>query len=124
MKKRFATLVLCLILACAQTVAMVSCNGKAATSDKQSTSAQTEKVENQTPAKPVTSNDPADYEKPTNLNADLSIVCVSYKTLDKTHFIDAFKSDDGNYYMVLPSAVDLSNVALYFFTKIQSSPQS
>ena len=41
-------------------------------------------------------------------------MCVSYKTLGKTHFIDAYLSDDSNYYLILPSAVDLSNVAVYF----------
>lgn len=64
--------------------------------------------------KPNSSKDPADYEKPTGLTSSFSMICVSYQSLGKTHFIDAFLSDDENYYLVLPSAVDLSNVAVYF----------
>ena len=119
MKKCYIN-VLSVILAITCTLTFFGCNQEKQvqeTPTEQTTTTQQEPTVTVPNSYVNLSKDPADYEKPKDLSADLSIVCVSYKTLDKTHFIKAFKSDDGNYYMILPSAVDLTNVALYFFTK-------
>jgi len=121
MKKLLKTL-LCMLIVASQLASFVGCgtkgdknNGIESDADKQTTALQGD--EPTVPAvKPNTSKDPKDYDVPTDLSSSFSIVCVSYKSLEKTHFIDAFVSDDGNYYMILPSAVDLSNVAVYFHT--------
>ena len=118
MKKFFTTLT-CLVFITAQILSLAACksstdktNGNETSEDVATSDIGNDQV---TPTvKPVTSKDPADYEIPTGLSSSFSIVCVSYQSLEKTHFIDAFLSDDGNYYLILPSAVDLSNVALYF----------
>jgi len=119
MKKIFTTLVW-LILVISQVISLVACQASndKSNSDKTNIDTQTTTTSSSdqtTPnVKPESSKDPADYDIPTDLSKSFSIVCVSYKTLGKTHFIDAYLSDDSNYYLILPSAVDLSNVAVYF----------
>lgn len=61
------------------------------------------------------STDPNDYDIPTTKEKAFKMTCVSYKTLGKTHFIDAFEgTGEEGYYIILPESVDISNVAIYF----------
>jgi len=115
--KKISLFALCAVLIAAQTLTLVSCGNKAVSDSKETTGKQEETTEPVVQTTPNSSKDPKDYDIPNDPAADFSIMCVSYKSLGKTHYINAFLSNDGNYYMILPSAVDLSNVALYFCAK-------
>lgn len=120
--KRLFTALICVLLVISQMTALFGCaraggdKGDALTSDRSA-------LENNVPdtpnVKPNTSKDPADYEIPNITSKEITITCVSYATVGKTHFIDAFQSG-GNYYMILPESVDLANVALYFYLPTSS----
>ena len=115
MKKIFTSFI-CLLFVLSQILSLAACQkAEDNTSEKETTDAHTTDGDLTPPTvKPNTSTDPSDYEKPKKLTTSFSMVCVSYQSMGKTHFIDAFLSSDGNYYLLLPSAVDLSNVAVYF----------
>lgn len=117
MKKIF-TFIICILTVSAQLLSMLSCT--ATTADKtpdETVNDTAEDTKDPVPTKPESSKNPDDYEIPKGLTDAFSIVCVSYSTLGKTHFLEAFLSKDGNYYLVVPDAVDLSNVALYFHSQ-------
>ena len=119
--KKILTLAVCILLILAQMISVISCTSTDEKEDnKESSDEQTQNTDNNgenTPEIPTSSKDPSDYEKPKGVTSDFAIVCVSYKSLGKTHFLDAFLSSDGNYYLIVPDAVDLSNVAIYVHFK-------
>ena len=90
--KRFTSVVLFIALITFQLLWAAGCNKQNTTTPTQTTTQEQITGLPQESLKPIVnlSKDPSDYEIPSKLPYVFSITCVSYVSMGKTHFVDAF----------------------------------